>query len=127
MITDDFIVLCDSIPVSSDIFSRHFGRAIRVLVAVSPSTHDRRRCIRAVNFTKYRAIVTELGHHCFPWLLGNDQNTDAKPRHDLRRLGRDRGRISSSTKGLEWPRPEVSPDLVNELAVKLAVTSLQTF
>src|SRR5437773_2489770 len=125
MVADQLVVLDDGAPVGADVAAAELLRQARVLVAERPAADDRRRRIRAVHLAVDPAVVVQLPRHHVPRLLRDDQEADAEPGHDDRRLGRDRGGLGPAAKRLERPRSELAPLLLHEAAVELAIAALE--
>ena len=84
-----------------------------------------RRLLAAVVLPVELAVVLQLLQRLLPGLLGDDEDADAEPGHDLRRLRRDGGRIGAPAEGLEGPGADVRRRLAEMLAVALHGARLQ--
>src|SRR5205823_2136229 len=113
------------VPVAADVLDRHVARTALVLVADDPACVDRRRSLGIHGLAVDAPVVGKLLLHRLPRLLRDDQQPDAELGHDRGGLRRDRRRIGTAAEALERPRPDVAPDLLDQLPVVFAGPALQ--
>src|SRR5262249_16797344 len=126
MIADELVVLEHRVPVTTDVLARHRFCLLCVAIAEHPARENRRRRVGLVHLAIDAPVVTHLFDHGIPRLLRDDKEANPQLPHDVRRFWRHCRRIGTTLKALEWSRTDIAALLLDDLAVVLAPTALES-